>query len=385
MTPSVRIAVTGFALVAVCYGFARFAFGLFLPAIDGDLSISPTLAGAISGGLFLSYCATILLSAWLTERIGPRPVAVGAALVAAAGMAGIALAHSAPGLAAAVMLAGSSTGLASPPLAAAVGAAVRPAAQGSANTVVNAGTSAGVLLSGPAALLLGGQWRLAFAAFAVAALCLVPAAARLPGSTGAASARGGLPPMTAALGHLVAAAFLMGASSTAVWSFGGQLAALRLQWDSGGVGLLWMLIGAAGVAGAAAGALVARFGIDRVHRFFLVATAIAILAIGGPAATPLLAAGGGALFGAAYIMLTGVYLVWGVRTLPDRPATGLTVGFLTIAIGQSVGAPIFGMLMDAFDADVAVALFAGMALAACATTAEVRPDRLPSPRAIRAP
>lgn len=122
MSPCVFLGAAGFGLIAVCYGFARFAFGLFLPQIDTDLALTPTLSGFISGGSFLGYCVAIILSAYLTERIGARAraVAIGAALVAAVGMAGIAMAPSPLLLACAVMLAGSSTGLASPPMAAAV-------------------------------------------------------------------------------------------------------------------------------------------------------------------------------------------------------------------------------------------------------------------------
>lgn len=363
---SLRLGAAGFGLIAVCYGFARFAFGLFLPAIDADLSLSPTAGGVISGGSFLGYCLAIVLSAHLSERFGARPVAIAAALVAAAGMVGIAAAPSAVWLAGAVMLAGSSTGLASPPLAAAVAAAVPLARQSATNTVINAGTGAGVLLSGPVALLIGGQWRLAFGLFAVVALWMaLAAAASVPRArTGAAAAPRGLPAPTRALGHLVAASFLMGASSTAVWSFGGQLAALRLDWSSAGAGFLWIVIGTAGIAGAAAGSLVERYGPDRVHRVFLGAMTVGLLAIGGSVTTPALTLAGGVLFGAAYITLSGVYLVWGVSALPDRPATGLTIGFLTIAIGQAAGAPLFGLLMDRLTADHAVMIFAGLGLSA---------------------
>lgn len=89
-----------------------------------------------------------------------------------------------------------------------------------------------------------------------------------------------------------------------------------------------------------------------------------ILAVGSGFATPVLVLIGGTIFGAAYVMLTGVYLVWGVRALPDRPATGLTVGFLTIAIGQTAGAPIFGFLSSALGANMSVMIFAAIALLA---------------------
>ncbi|WP_457809146.1 MFS transporter [Kushneria sp. EE4] len=366
MSPALALGATGFGLIAVCYGFARFAFGLFLPQIDADLSLSSSLSGLISGGAFLGYCLAITLSAWLTERLSARIVAVGAALVAAVGMAGMAMAPSAPWLAAAVMLAGASTGLASPPMAAAVAAAVRPERQGATNTVINAGTGAGVVMSGPVALMMGDQWRLAFAGFAVAAVVLAVAAALcVPNDPGRdRKTAGGLPALNSPLKHLIIAAFLMGAASTALWSFGGQLVSLRLDWGSTGAGLLWIAIGAAGMVGALAGSLVARFGVDQVHRLFLLAMAGGIVMVGMEGTTPTLALGGGVLFGLAYIMITGVYLVWGVSALPERPATGLMIGFLTIAIGQTAGAPIFGALMEMLSPQYAVILFAGLALTA---------------------
>ncbi|RAE74299.1 MFS transporter, partial [Burkholderia multivorans] len=67
------------------------------------------------------------------------------------------------------LLAGSSTGIASPPLAHAVALFVRSGVRDRTQTVINAGTGAGVALAGPVALLTVGQWRLAWWAFAVIA------------------------------------------------------------------------------------------------------------------------------------------------------------------------------------------------------------------------
>ena len=374
MSSSLYIGATGFTLIAVCYGFARFAFGLFLPQIDADLSFSSTLSGLISGGAFLGYCIAIVLSAYLTERIGARFVAVGAAMVAAVGMAGIAMAPSAPWLAGAVMLAGSSTGLASPPMAAAVAVAVRPDRQSATNTVINAGTGAGVVFSGPVALMMGNQWRLAFAGFAAAAVGLALVAAfSIPGGTRRVRKSADRVPLhSGVLWRLIFATFLMGFASTAIWSFGGQLITIRLNWNSAGAGLLWIAIGAAGIAGAGAGTLIARFGIDRVHRLFLTAMAVGILLVGVDGTTAAMTLCGGIFFGAAYIMLTGVYLLWGVSALPERPATGLMIGFLTIAIGQTAGAPIFGLLMDRLTANYAVPIFTCLAITAGFARAECK-------------
>ena len=39
-------ALFGAALVAISYGLARFAFGLFVPSISTELSITPAMIGA---------------------------------------------------------------------------------------------------------------------------------------------------------------------------------------------------------------------------------------------------------------------------------------------------------------------------------------------------
>jgi hypothetical protein len=70
MNLTLGLGAFGFSLIAVCYGLARFAFGLFLPTIDRELQLGQTLAGVISGGSFASYCIAILASAALTERFG---------------------------------------------------------------------------------------------------------------------------------------------------------------------------------------------------------------------------------------------------------------------------------------------------------------------------
>lgn len=365
MTPTLRLSATGFALIAVCYGFARFAFGLFLPEIRADLAISPTIGGFIAGGSFFGYCIAIIASAYLTERFGPRLIAGGAGLVAAAGLAAIAMATSAPVLAAAVLFAGASTGLASPPLAAAVSRAVRRERQDATNTVINAGTSVGVALTGPTALLLGTQWRLAFVLFATASLAVAIAAfVFIPrdiaprDSKDRAIGKGSMPKLSADLARLMIAAFLMGAASTAIWSFGGELTTRSLHWTGEQTGLLWIVIGSAGIFGGLAGTLVARFGVNTPHFFSLLALACGIVCIGWSGTTVILAFFGAALFGAAYILLTGVYLVWGVSAMPERPATGLTIAFLMIAVGQTAGSPVFGFLLGQITVDFAIVSFA---------------------------
>lgn len=368
MRTALLVGASGFGLIAVCYGFGRFAFGLFLPQISEDLALSPTLSGVISAGSFGGFCLAIVAAAGLTERFGPRAVAIAAGVIAALGMAGIAAATSPAWLAVAVIVAGSSAGLASPPLAAAVAAKVDCARQDTTNTAINAGTSAGVALSGPVAILLGAGWRLAFAGFACAALAMALAAMRTLADTGRGLApddcHSPLPSLTPGLARLALAALLTGAASTVIWTSGAELVAAKLGWDSDQVGMLWIVMGGAGLVGAASGWLIARAGLNAVQTGFHVVLAVSLAAVGlglgGPGPVLL----GGAAFGASYLVLTGVYLVWGLSALPERPASGAMVAFLALAVGQALGSTLFGPLMELVSSDAAVLAFASLAMAA---------------------
>src|SRR5918994_1528151 len=128
----------GLATIAVTYGLARFAYGLFLPEMRESLELSDSVLGLLAAGS-----------------------------VAVVGMAIVAGAPTGLVLALGVLVAGSSSGLASPPMGEAVAASLREEEQDRANALINSGTSIGVALSGPAALLAAEQWRMAWGAFAL--------------------------------------------------------------------------------------------------------------------------------------------------------------------------------------------------------------------------
>lgn len=78
--------------------------------------------------------------------------------------------------------------------------------QNATNTLINAGTGAGVALSGPVALVLGDQWRYAFAGFALAAFGVaLTLPRRSPDATATAQA---MPSLDGTLQRLILAAFL---------------------------------------------------------------------------------------------------------------------------------------------------------------------------------
>jgi predicted MFS family arabinose efflux permease len=67
-------------------------------------------------------------------------------------------------------------------------------------------------------------------------------------------------------------------------------------------------------------------------------------------------------FGASYIVLTGVLLLWSIRIYPGRSAFGVGLTFLMIAVGQTVGAPLVGVVTDGSGAKAAFLICAGVGL-----------------------
>ncbi|MCQ8781952.1 MFS transporter [Mangrovibrevibacter kandeliae] len=378
----------GFVLTALSYGLARFAYGLLLPQISADLDLSPVVAGWIGGSSFAAYCVGIVAALLLSGRFGARLVGLLAGLAAAGGMALASVAASGPVLGAGIALAGLSSGLTSPPLAAAVAARVETARRDRANGAINAGTAAGIVFSGLVAVAAIGSWRDIYGLFAlIAAGVAAWIWWVLPGRGGGGAVR--LSPALLArpgLPRLVAAAGLYGVAIAGTWTFGADILRERMHFSQMEIACAWVVLGVGGIAGVSTGSLLARFGVAQTLRLALLLTVIssALLACG----TSLPAVGylSMALFGLAYIVATGSLLVWGIDRLPDRPDAGLAIPFLLVAAGQTIGAPLFGAVLQATDTPSALFLFAviacgGMVMPPTGPTDAAASGPAPSPAA----
>lgn len=363
-----RLGVVGLSLIAVCYGFARFAYGLFLPAFDERFDMAGAVAGAIAASSYLAYCVAVVAATFATARWGARAVAMAAGVAAAIGTATVAVAPDAAVLAVGVLVGGASTGLASPPLADAVARQVSADRADRLQTVVNSGTGLGVMVSGPVALISGPDWALAWLVFAAAAVLVTVWVALTVPRRGATATAVLVPSPLLPAGslRLLVAAALMGAGSAAIWTFGRDVA-VRSGLSQTASTVMWIVLGAAGLLGALAGDLATRAGLARAWTTAMLALAAAtglFAVIGG---APLIAAA--AVFGAVYIALTGLSLLWGIRVYPEHPAFGVGAPFLFIAAGQALGSPMIGALSDAATSAVAF----GAAAVTLAIGATVRP------------
>jgi len=352
--PGWRFIGAGLLIVASTYGLARYTYGLFLPEIQAELGLSASLAGLIAAGSYAGYLLATLAGSVLSGITGPRLPVVAGGAAATGGMVLISSAGDPWTLALGVFIAGCSPGLAYPPLSDAVLRLMERPDQSRAYAVINAGTSIGVILAGPIALLAADQWRTAWLAFAaVALIATVWNGFLLPtGAYGGSAAQ--VPRLCMkwfrreGAGLLFLSAGFFGAVTSVYWTFAVDFIAEFDPMSDMRAKLFWVVIGVFGILGAAAGDLVGRFGLRRVFRVASLAVPLATLAL-------LLDPGGtlgpfvsGALFGGAFILVTGLYGIWSMHVFQDRPSAGFGATFFLISAGQMVGPIIGGVVADHF-------------------------------------
>ncbi|WP_235472119.1 MFS transporter [Arthrobacter sp. Edens01] len=342
----VKLVASGLALIAATYGLARFGYGLFLPRFAEAFDMGPGLSGAIQAGSFLSYCLTALLAARLGSR--PRLVVGLAGTAAALGSAGVAAAPNAGLLAAAVVMAGAGAGFATPGLVSLIERNVKPDRQENAQTIVNSGTGAGLVAAGVLLVLVAGQWRLGWAVIAgvvvLATVATLRSDRRRDGQSPAGTKQNPGWKNLAALARPLAAAALAGASSGAVWTFGRTVLAEGRETELYSIGA-WMVLGAFGVLGAGAGRIVQAWSLRTAWTVTTLPMAGATMLMGAFPGTAAAAYAAAALFGASYIAMSGVLIVWAVRIVPEQASAGTVALFIALAVGQAAGSVGLGAVL----------------------------------------
>ncbi|GAA1745857.1 MFS transporter [Kocuria aegyptia] len=396
-------AAAGMLLVAATYGMARFGVGLFAPALGAARPDLTGVLGWAGAAQFTSYSlAAVVAARWVDRR--PRAGLLLAGATAILGCLGVAVASSPVLFVAAVFIGGLGGGFASPALVPVIDAVVAPHASATAQSVVNSGTAVGVIGAGvvaSTALAVGPAWvcmAMVCAVATVAAWYPVRARADLaaadrptaappsaPAGTSSAADRptaapASVPPPTlsaapvrASATGLVrgpwrplvlpgAAAVVAGAGSSLVWTFGPVLITDSGAVATAGVGWLWIALGLGGALGTLTGALVRRAGIRGAWCWCAGALAVAAtgVAMSAAAGTAWPAYAGMALFGAGYMGLSGVLILWARQVRPGGAGAGTSALFVALATGQALGSAGFGLAQGVAGPVVLAALAAGL-------------------------
>jgi len=364
-----RLATAGIGVVGVCFGMARYGYGLLLPDIRRDYELSAGLLGAIGTASYIAYLVATALTGAFTTRIGARRTAVAAALLAALGMTVAGLARTPATFTAGILLAGASAGLAYAPFADAVRAVPAPA-RGRVLSAINCGTGYGVALAASIAILAGTNWRSAWLSFAVVALLAAAWAARvIPGrheepTEWPAPAYGWTAVLCPRAVPLLSAALLIGLGSAAYWTFAVEHLTSAGALSPAASRSFLGVVGVASILATLAADLVHRLGAARAYATttLALATGIALLAlIPASLVAALLSA---VLFGAAYNATLAIQAIWSTHVFSQRPSLGLSAALTANGLGLLLGTLGAGVLADQLGLTAVLATGAGLVAAA---------------------
>jgi predicted MFS family arabinose efflux permease len=343
--------MSGVGMLAVTFGFARYGYGLFVPEFRAAYGFGDEAIGLLGSAAYAAYLAATVIVSWAAVHTGPRLPVVAGGCTAALGMAMIGFSRG-PGLfVAGVLVAGASPGIAYAPFADAVTRLVPPVRRVQVLALIGSGTSFGVLLSGPVALVAGTAWRLAWLAAAVVAIInglLLPGKAS--GSEQGRPVR--LRPgwfITWRSAPLLAAAFALGTGSAVYWTF-----AVDLLVRTGGLPVsasrgFMVLVGVTGIVGGLVGHLLVRAGGVRTFRASILVLAGSVSLLPVAPSSWLVVCTSGVLFGASYIAASNLIGIWAVQVYADRPSAGFGAAFFTLAAGFMVGPTLAGIGSANFD------------------------------------
>lgn len=364
MRKTTQLMLAGLSAIGVAYGFARYGYGLFVPAFREEFGISTEAVGFISSGAYASYLLAMVLTGFLVGRTGPGLPVVTGAVCAGAGMLLISFSWGVVPLAVGAIVAGSSPGFCWAPFSDAVAMLVEKERRNRVLSVVSTGTTFGLTVAGPVVLLVsysGGEsgWRYALALFAVAAfgtalwnLKLLPAepyrhsGAQADGNPGIGSFLGW------SSAPLLGQAFCYGLIAAFYYTYAVDLvrqAGFSEEWGP----VLWSLIGVSGITGVLSGDAVARFGLRRCLTACLLVLGASIGALSLASGFGVLVAACALAFGASYMPVAAFLALWSGNVFHERPATGFSAVLFSLAMGSITGPALLGAVAGALDLSTA--------------------------------
>lgn len=178
------IVAVGFLVLFSCFGLARYAYAMLLPAMQAGLSLTYDRMGFIGTGNFIGYLMAVVLVPRILARLSPRRlVPLGLFLVGIC-MIGISRSNCFVEVLLLYLLVGIGSGLANIPMMSLVTYWFRSDQRGKAAGLMIGGNGAGIVLAGFLVPFLGrlfgaGAWRVDWLVLGLLSLAVAGAAALL--------------------------------------------------------------------------------------------------------------------------------------------------------------------------------------------------------------
>lgn len=145
---------------------------------------------------------------------------------------------------------------------------------------------------------------------------------------------------------IIISSTIIGFSTAPFWTFSKSFVESTDNYSNIGLSIFWILIGFLGVIGGVSGNIINKYGLRFAYIWGVTVISIASILLSFTHyiwVFPFLAS---SLFGASYIFLTGVLLVWGIKIFSKNASLGIGIPFLMLAVGQVMGSIMAGTLID---------------------------------------
>ncbi|RNF38848.1 MFS transporter [Planococcus salinus] len=359
-----KTVLPGIAMIAVTYALARYSFGLFLPEISTALNLSEGQAGVVGSAAYIAYTLALVTASVFIRKFSARPIVLLSGATAFIGMLGMAASHNFYALAVSAFVAGLGSGWVSPAFSQVVTQSLAADLKDKGNTWINTGTSFGVVITGPVALMFSEHWRWGYVLFAAFAFVTYWWNARVIESrkqeTSATSNDQFKFSSFAQVRFMVLAATGIGFGSSIYWTFSRSYLTAVHDFSVNESIIFWIVMGAAGIIGGLAGALIRSIGLSWSYRLGVLVVTASLVCLTIPYSAAIFLSAG--FFGISFIFMTGLFIVWGTRHFPTTPAVGVSLSFFALGIGQSIGSAVAGVLIEEMSYTFAFLAFALVAL-----------------------
>ncbi|TSA14460.1 MAG: YbfB/YjiJ family MFS transporter [Comamonadaceae bacterium] len=355
-----RLLGPGVFIVATCYGLARYAYGLFIPVFREVFSLSDSWLAFVAAAAYANYFIATLVGIYFSSKLSPRTSVVVGGLFATVGLGLVAISSSPLQLACGVAIAGVSPGLAYTPFSEIVSKHVTADRQRFVYSVINSGTSLGVMISGPLAITFNQNWRFAWAFFGVFSLfSTLWCGYAIPkkSTTGAASLERFKLSDFAGKDRLriLGVALMIGIATSIYWTFAVDLVTANVA-DPIRIGdwsldnktfsqIFWTMVGLSGFAGVFAGAIVNRLGVLLSLAIFQLGISLATLSLTLVISIAAVLCSG-LIFGAFFVFMAATLGMWSMDLFKGQTTLGFGLTFLALSLGQFVGPSLVGLLAN---------------------------------------